>query len=544
MTRFINASDTIVPDAVTGRLGTGEADHVTRIDGFNDIRVVTRQSPDPARVAVISGGGSGHEPAHAGFVGAGMLTAAAAGDVFASPTVDAVLAAILAVTGEGGCLLIIKNYTGDRLNFGLAAERAKHRGLDVEIVIVADDIALDQDIDPRGLAGTLFAHKVAGYHADRDAPLATVKHHVQTALARTASIGVALSSCDPLTQPLSGQPAQPEIGLGIHGEPGAERLDLDGAQGAIDAVVERLTPYVDTDAPLALLLNNLGGVSPIEMDILERDLLATELGQRARWLVGPAVLMSSLNMSGFSLSVLALTDELEQALTAEVSPTAWSPAKRVGTTKPKPMPDLGKGHTPAAESEPATEQRLQAVIETLTANRAELNALDAHVGDGDAGTTFATGARAVAQTLNDTGLPLASPGPLLAMLGRLAEQHMGGSSGVLLAMLLTTAGNEVGKGKSVVGALQCGVEFMQSCSGAKPGDRTLIDALVPGLETLAHSNDLAAAAQAARDGAAQTQHMAAGVGRSAYLRTESLAGHPDPGAIAVALVFEAVAGAR
>lgn len=544
MTRFIDDTDTIVPDAVAGRLGTAGDDGVTCLDGFNQIRVVTRKAPDPSHVAVISGGGSGHEPAHAGFVGAGMLTAAVAGDVFASPTVDAVLAAILAVTGDAGCLLIIKNYTGDRLNFGLAAERAKRRGLDVAMVIVADDIALGYDVGARGIAGTLFAHKVAGYHAERGEPLVTVKQHVETVLARTASIGVALATCDPLTQSMAAQNQQPEIGLGIHGEPGVERVDLDGAQGAIEAVVERLMPKIDTDAPLVLLLNNLGGVSPIEMNILERDLLASELGQRCRWLIGPAVLMSSLNMPGFSVSALALTDELETAITAASGPSAWAPAKRPGAPEPTVVPDLGKGMQPAAESNAATEKLLRAITETLQTNRDWLDDVDKQVGDGDTGTTFASGARSIERALDETGLPLTSPGVLLATLGHMAETHMGGSIGVLLSILLTTAGNRIEEGCSIVESLQNGVELVQSYGGATPGDRTLLDALVPGLEALDDSGSLDDAAKAARDGAEKTRTMTAGAGRSAYLRSESLADYPDPGAAAVALAFEAAAAAR
>src|SRR5204863_3048243 len=132
---------------------------------FPHIKVIYRTDYRPSRVALISGGGSGHEPAHAGFVGRGMLTAAVCGEVFASPSVEAVLAGILAVTGKSGCLLIVKNYTGDRLNFGLAAEKARAMGLDVEMVVVADDIAIAGAPRPRGLAGTLFVHKVAGHLA-------------------------------------------------------------------------------------------------------------------------------------------------------------------------------------------------------------------------------------------------------------------------------------------------------------------------------------------------------------------------------------------
>ena len=161
MTHFVNDTKDIVTEAIDGLIA-GSGGRLTRLDGYPHIRVVLRNDWDKSQVALVSGGGSGHEPAHAGFVGEGMLTAAVCGDIFASPSVDAVLAAILAVTGPAGCVLIVKNYTGDRLNFGLAAERARSLGLKVEVVIVGDDISLPDMPQPRGVAGALFVHKIAG----------------------------------------------------------------------------------------------------------------------------------------------------------------------------------------------------------------------------------------------------------------------------------------------------------------------------------------------------------------------------------------------
>ena len=179
MQQFINDKEKIVTDAIDGAIvASGGA--LTRLDGYPHIRVVVRSDWDKSKVALVSGGGSGHEPAHVGFVGRGMLTAAVCGDVFASPSVDAVLAGILAVTGPAGCLLIVKNYTGDRLNFGLAAERARAFGLKVSIVIVDDDIALPNLPQARGLAGTLFVHKIAGALAENGATLEELKELVAT----------------------------------------------------------------------------------------------------------------------------------------------------------------------------------------------------------------------------------------------------------------------------------------------------------------------------------------------------------------------------
>src|SRR6184192_1536416 len=185
MKRFLNARETIVNEALDGLLSSSGGKDLARLDGYPHIKVVVRKDWDKRKVAVVSGGGAGHEPAHAGFVGAGMLAGAISGDIFASPSVDAVLACILAVTGDPGCLLVVKNYTGDRLNFGLAAEKAKQLGYKVEMVIVSDDIALPESTRPRGVAGTLFVHKVAGHFSEAGADLAAVK---QAALDASESI--------------------------------------------------------------------------------------------------------------------------------------------------------------------------------------------------------------------------------------------------------------------------------------------------------------------------------------------------------------------
>ncbi|MEM6340340.1 MAG: dihydroxyacetone kinase subunit DhaK, partial [Pseudomonadota bacterium] len=194
MNQFINTKETLVTDAIDGLLETSGG-ALTRLDGYPHIKVVCRTDWDKSKVALISGGGSGHEPAHAGFVGAGMLTAAVCGEVFASPSVDAVLAGILAVTGDAGCLLIVKNYTGDRLNFGLAAERARAFGLKVSMVVIDDDIALPDLPQPRGVAGTLFVHKIAGAMAESGADLDAITKAANAAIANMASIGKSLDTC-------------------------------------------------------------------------------------------------------------------------------------------------------------------------------------------------------------------------------------------------------------------------------------------------------------------------------------------------------------
>ena len=240
MKMLINRPEAIVEEMVEGlvRLHPG----LRRLPGRT---VIIRADADSVRnhqVALISGGGSGHEPAHAGYVGRGMLSAAVAGDVFTSPSPDAVLAAIRAVAGPPGAVLIVKNYTGDRLNFGLAAELARAEGIPVEVVLVADDVALPESehtAGPRGLAGTVLVHKIAGASAESGASLAEVAAEARSAAGSVKTMGVALSPC---TVPAAGKPGftlgedEIELGLGIHGEPGVRRAPLE----PVDALVDRL----------------------------------------------------------------------------------------------------------------------------------------------------------------------------------------------------------------------------------------------------------------------------------------------------------------
>jgi len=195
MKHFFNRRETIVTEALDGLLRTIGSGDLARLDGYPEIKVVLRADWDKTKVSVVSGGGAGHEPSHAGFVGKGMLTAAVSGEIFASPSVEAVLAAIRAVTGPVGCLLIVKNYTGDRLNFGLAAEKARAEGFRVDMVIVADDIALPDIAQPRGVAGTLFVHKIAGHLSETGHDLAAISAAARAAAKDIVSLGMSLSSC-------------------------------------------------------------------------------------------------------------------------------------------------------------------------------------------------------------------------------------------------------------------------------------------------------------------------------------------------------------
>jgi ATP-dependent dihydroxyacetone kinase len=535
MAQFVNAKDDLVKEAIDGLLACSGGT-LSRLDGYPHIKVVFRSDWDRSRVALISGGGSGHEPAHAGFVGPGMLTAAVCGEVFASPSVDAVLAGILAVTGAAGCLLIVKNYTGDRLNFGLAMERARALGRKVEMVVVDDDIALPDLPQPRGVAGTLFVHKIAGALAEEGKPLDEITAAARRVIANVASIGKSLDTCTVPGSPKESRiPAgKAELGLGIHGEPGVQQVDFSGAEDAMGIVLDKLRPHV-TGGPCVALLNNLGSTTPLEMSVLSHALAQSGLTSHV---IGPAPMMTSLDMHGFSISVLPVNDAEMAALAAPVPMAAWPGVHKLGKVQVMPLPDSLTPIKPIPSVNDRTRATIEHVADLLMAAEARLNELDAKSGDGDTGSTLATAARALKGSLDR--MPLADLTQLFPALGNELSQTMGGSSGVILAIYFNAAGDACANGAPVERALREGLQRVSGVGGARVGDRTMIDALSPALDAL--SAGLASAALAARAGADATAGIhRAKAGRAAYVPSENLKGHNDPGAEAVALVFEGLA---
>ncbi|EPF0315973.1 dihydroxyacetone kinase subunit DhaK [Enterobacter chuandaensis] len=540
---FFNDRKQLVNDAIEGILLSAPHANLVKLDIDPAIRVVARGDWDKSRVAVISGGGSGHEPAHAGFVGKGMLTAAVCGDLFASPSVDAVLNAIVAVTGDRGCLLIVKNYTGDRLNFGLAAEKAKRYGLKVEMVIVADDIALPDNKQPRGIAGTALVHKIAGYAAEHGKSLSEVRDIAQQACDNLWSLGVAMQTCNlPGSDDEEGRIKQGhvELGLGIHGEPGASVVDTQNSKAIIDTLVTPLKAQAG-EGRFAVLINNLGGVSALEMALLTKELAHSALKENIAYLIGPAPLVSALDMKGFSLTLLKLNDLFEKALHEEVETLGWQKPVAFAPLRTVPQSAIHVNVEYTASDNPQVKESVSRVTKTLIQLENRLNALDAKVGDGDTGSTFAQGARDIAQRLEESTLPLNDVSKLLLLVGERLATVMGGSSGVLMSIFFTAAGQKLHDGQPLPEALLSGLAQMKQYGGADLGDRTLIDALQPALEAL-QKGDLQSAAQAAQQGAEATAKMAkAGAGRSSYVNKENLDGVMDPGAVAVAEVFNILA---
>ena len=527
MAQFINSKEDIVQEALDGMVAVSGG-RLVRLDGYPFIRVITRSDWDRSRVAVISGGGSGHEPAHAGFVGLGMLTAAVCGDVFASPSVEAVLAGMLAVTGDAG----------DRLNFGLAAERARALGKKVGMVIVQDDIALPDINRPRGVAGTLFVHKLAGAVSESGGDLDAVTAAARRAASNIMSIGMSLDTC---TVPGSRKESriragEIELGLGIHGEPGASHIPYRGARQAMADAVANFLPRLNGGS-YAALLNNLGSTTELEMSILAGELRQSAIGSAISHIVGPASMMTALDMHGFSLTLYALNAEDMNLLARETPLRAWPGLKPFAAPGIVPLPEGLASRRPTASADPAIEALLVRCCNALIAAEADLNALDARSGDGDTGTTLATAARALVRNIGQ--LPLSDPTQLYGALGQELSQTMGGSSGVLLAICFTAAGDAASNGHTPIGALKAGLARMQEVGGAQPGDRTMIDALLPALDALPQG--LPDAARAAREGANGTATMSrARAGRATYIGAEQLRGHADPGAEAVARLFESL----
>jgi triose/dihydroxyacetone kinase / FAD-AMP lyase (cyclizing) len=541
---FIDDPETVVTNAIDAEVALSNG-KLTRLDGYPSIKVVTRTDWDRSKVAVVSGGGAGHEPAHVGFVGDGMLTAAVCGEIFASPSVDAVLAGILAVTGAPGCLLIVKNYTGDRLNFGLAAEKARALGLDVEMVIVGDDIAIEGASRPRGIAGTLFVHKVAGHLARSGASLAEVKAGAERVAKAVASIGLSMSSVTIPGRASESRmgPNEVELGLGIHGEPGAQIVPLQPVSQLAATMVAHVERALETrgapKGPVALLVNDLGGVPPIELAVATGAVLRA-MTRKVGFVFGPGRLMTSLDMKGISISALPLDSEIEAALLSDVAPRVWLAGCRPASVAPVPLPPALRHAEHAPSADASRRAIVKRICDVLVAKQAELDALDAKVGDGDTGTTFATAARSVLSDLDE--LPFADAPALCAALSDRLSRVMGGSSGILLAIFVAAVGTRVGDPPDWTAGLRAGVQRVMEYGGAKEGDRTMLDALIPAVSALEAGGDLAAAAKAASEGTERTASMAkARAGRASYVREDALRGVPDPGAIAVAAVFEELA---
>lgn len=331
MKKLINNVDYVVEDMLDGMV-KAYSNKIRKLDVGNI--VVRKESPIKNKVAIVSGGGSGHEPAHGGYVGKGMLDAAVAGAVFTSPTPDQVFEAIKAVDGGSGVLLVIKNYSGDVMNFEMAKDMAEMEGIQVESVIVNDDVAVEDSTyttGRRGIAGTVFIHKIAGAKAETGASLEEVKAVAEKVISNVKSMGMALTPC---IVPAAGKPSfalaenEMEIGIGIHGEPGTHREELKSADDVTEHLVNKILDdiTIEKGEEVAVMVNGLGSTPLMELFIVNKkvhEILENRGIKVYETFVGEY--MTSLEMAGCSVTLLKLDEELKELLDA----TADTPAMKV-----------------------------------------------------------------------------------------------------------------------------------------------------------------------------------------------------------------------
>ncbi|KAG2546302.1 hypothetical protein PVAP13_9KG030454 [Panicum virgatum] len=573
--KLINNPDDVVTEFIEGLVETYPG--LQYLDGFPQIKVVLRADVERGaydKVAVISGGGSGHEPAHAGFVGPGMLTAAVSGDVFASPPVDSILAAIRAVTGPMGCLLIVKNYTGDRLNFGLAAEQAKSEGYKMEMVIVGDDCALPPPrgiTGRRGLAGTVLVHKVAGAAADAGLSLADVAAEAKHASEVVGTMGVALSVCTLPGQVTSDRlsPKQMELGLGIHGEPGVAVVELQPVDVVVEHVLKQiLSQYlpITRGSNAVLLINGLGATPIMELMIAARKAvpeLQLEYGIAVDR-VYTGTLMTSLDMAGLSITIMKSDENILKRLDAPTKAPAWpvgSEGNRPPAKFPVPVPPSPSMKDDEILTQPQELSKqgciLEAAIEASATEiinlKDSLNEWDNKVGDGDCGTTMYRGATAILEDMKKR-YPMNDAAGTINEIGATIRRVMGGTSGILYDILFKAAYASLKQSRTVTAnewadALEASVAAVSKYGGASAGYRTMLDALIPASTVLKQRlkagedpvTAFIASSEAASAGAESTKQMQAKAGRSSYIAPDLLASIPDPGAMAAAAWYRAAA---
>ncbi|MEY9094303.1 dihydroxyacetone kinase subunit DhaK [Paenibacillus sp. RC84] len=552
--------------------------------------IIRKKTIRPDKVTLISGGGSGHEPAHAGFVGKGMLDAAVCGDVFASPSQIQVYQAIRSTASRKGTLLLIKNYSGDIMNFKNAAHLAGEDGIQVDFVKVDDDIAVEDSlytVGRRGVAGTVLVHKIAGAAAEAGMSLEQVKQAAQKAVDRTKSIGFALSSC---TVPAKGSPTfsmeenEMEYGVGIHGEPGIRRESVltadDLARRMVAELLQSLPEDEDNPPEVAVLVNGFGGTPLQELYLLNHS-VQRELASRnvAVYKVLVGNYMTSIDMEGASLTLMKLDDELKNLLRAEcdtpaltvreyTAPTSFAevfPAEEAHGDKPVSFSVVTPEESAVIHNGRLSLDNMIYLIDTMSEiiieNEVPFCELDAHAGDGDFGMSVAKGFRQLKTEWNELTAGASDIGSFLDACSLIIMEHCGGASGPIWGSAFRAAGRSI-RGKADLDAadiaemLKAAVKGIQDTGersfgrGAAVGDKTLIDALVPYADSwkasAAAGADLksagAAAAEAAVEGAKKTEAIVARMGRAGTVGERSI-GYPDAGAHALGVIFTGLAQA-
>lgn len=573
MKKIINRPETVVTEMCKGLVLTNPD-----LEFVKKYKVIRKKNLDKNKVSLISGGGSGHEPAHAGFVGKGMLDAAVCGDVFASPSQIQVYQAIKETAGDKGTLLIIKNYSGDMMNFKNAAHLAEEDGIQVDYVKVDDDIAVKDSlytVGRRGVAGTVLVHKIAGAAAEKGGSLKEVKAAAENAISNVRSIGFALSSC---TVPAKGTPTfelkenEMEYGVGIHGEPGIQRENIPSAdelaKRMTDALAEELN--VTQGEEVTVLVNGFGS-TPLQELYLFNYAVAKVLHEKNiriyRSFAGNY--MTSIDMLGASLTFMKMNAELKELLDQESEAPAFSVKgyvpeivleEEIRECKEEDLTEESYKACAEVRNEKITLENIVYMVETMShciiKNEIPFCELDSHAGDGDFGMSVAKGFRQLKKEWKElTKEHTSSIGEFLQACSMVIMEHCGGASGPIWGSAFRAAGKKAdGKTELTIfefaDMMQEAVTGIQKTGeysfgrGAVVGDKTLIDALVPCADTWTACADkketfehaFTKAAQAAVQGAKDTEAIAARMGRAGTVGDRSI-GYPDAGAYALGVIF-------
>ncbi|MCU5324837.1 dihydroxyacetone kinase subunit DhaK [Bacillus cereus] len=580
MKKIINKPETLVMEMCNGMVMAHP-----ELELLKKYKVIKKKEMNENKVTLISGGGSGHEPAHAGLVGKGMLDAAVCGDVFASPSQIQVYQAIKATASKKGTLLIIKNYSGDIMNFKNGAHLATEDGIEVDYVKVDDDIAVEDSlytVGRRGVAGVILVHKIAGAAAEAGMDLGAVKAVAEKAAANVRTIGLALTSC---TVPASGSPTftlaedEMEYGVGIHGEPGIKREKMLSA----DELANRMTNDLIKDLgvkdgeEIALLVNGFGG-TPLQELYLFNNAVTRELAARNikinRVFVGNY--MTSIDMAGMSLTVMKLDDELKTLLSKECNTPAFKVDGPVESVEYVNVLEETEEKEVSFELETAEEHAVikdnaitlnnmiylvDKMSDIIIKNEVPFCELDTHAGDGDFGMSVAKGFKQLKREWHSiVEQENVTIGSFLDGCSMIIMEHCGGASGPIWGGAFRAASKAAGEKRELTvkefaemlqGALQ-GIQSIGERSfgrGAVVGDKTLVDALAPcvdsWLASALNEEDMKTAfekgAEAAVKGAEYTKEIVARMGRAGTVGERSL-GYPDAGAHALGVIFTEIAG--
>ena len=573
MTKLFNDPHEFAAEALA-EFAALNADRVALVQGG----VVRAERAPEGQVAIMMGGGSGHFPAFAGWVGRGFGHGAACGRVFASPSEKEVLNVARAADAGGGVLFVPINYAGDILHFGAARDQLRADGVDARMVAVTDDIASGAPADRhrrRGIAGSLLVIKMAGAAAESGLGLDDVERVAVAANEATRSFGIAFSGCTlpgsagPLFEVPAGKMA---VGLGIHGEPGTGEAPLGTASEVADVLVDGLFAErpPEPGRAVALLVNGLGATKYDELHLVSRQVRARLAAERMT-VVAPLAgeYVTSLDMAGVSVSLAYLDDELESFWLSPVDSPALTrgrmPARPAGAS---PRGDVGPGDAAAGGPGPevtpgsAASARaaayvlagLESAAAAIAAEEARLGAIDAVAGDGDHGTGMVDGLRGALSAAREAAARGAGAGTALRLAGQRWSDQAGGTSGALWGSGLVAAGDVIGdtdepQPAAILAAAAAFGDSVARRGGAAVGEKTMLDAIVPFTEELADclSRGLTAAdawrsaAGAASAAAARTAEYAATRGRARTHGDRSV-GTPDPGAVSFALIVSSVLG--